>query len=518
MYVFAEPVTEEQVQEIQTRNKEKIIEFERNVLGLHKESTEDDSASNEADKWADIRADVEEAMTKDEQSLGASSNQEPLPSAAGHSSDSWEDDTALKRFETINRGPLYERQRSLEADDVAAAATADEVDNEDENEDDDVLDEEEDESAENEGENDSVEVQKGEEEGEAGITEESDANGEEVEEVGMEEEDEAENEEESGVIGEEEATGMEEEDEADIADEIDVIDEEVENAAENSDEEVEDAAENGDEDELADEASTTTEPESSDLDSVAQAEASTEVSEHSEPMAEAADPSAPSTPLHEAEAEAQPEAQPEPEPEGEDSRASGDSTFLDSIATSTPSSDLLALTLTLRNKVNNAYVLRPNSLGPSDIWSVEYSIAEASPQTRAWSLYQACQARRKKHLEDEEQDEERDDDDELDYYIRKIRECTKKGREWREEQDRIDQGRPVWVVGETGPREMGGNGGTTATAGKTGEAGKAGEAGATGEAGGEREMGTGTEKVGDEVETGNGGEESGKGKGGDAGE
>ena len=434
MYVFAEPVTEEQVYELQNKNKEKIAEFERNILGLHRNSAEDGSASKD-DKWADIRADVEEAMTKDEESLDSRRDQEPFSAAVEHSSEI-EDDTALEQLETVNRGLLYEGKGFSEADDITAATTADEVDAEDEE--DNVSDEEDDENAEDEGENDDV-VQEGEEEDEADIEEDSDVTGEEVEEV--EEQDEAVIEEDSDVTGEE-VIEVEEQDEADIKEDSDVIGELAE-----------EVDENGDEDELDNEASNTTNPESSDLDSIAEAEASTEASELMADAADAADPnhepSDPDTPLHDAAAEANPE--PEPDSEAEDSQTPGDASFLDSITLTHPPTDLLALTLTIRNKVNNEYVLRPSALNPTDAWSVEYSIAEVAPQTRAWSLYQACQKRRKKLLDDDDEGE----GEKADYYLRRIQELSRKGREWRVEQDRRDEGMPVFVVGEKGAREEG---------------------------------------------------------------
>ncbi|SLM35710.1 Mitochondrial protein Pet127 [Lasallia pustulata] len=378
MYIFAEPVTEEQVHELQTKNKEKIADFERNILGLNKNYADDTSLKDD-DKWADIRANVEEAMTKDEESLGASGDQESSLATTEYASDNQEGETTLQSFATVNRGPLYESKGPLEADPITAAATADGVDVEDEDEDDGV--------------------------------------------------------------------------------EVD---------------------ESGDEDELADEASTTTEPESSELDSVAEVEYSTKASEDSEGAAEGVDAASPdhdtpdpNTPLQEAEADgeaeadavadadreadadgeadAESESESKAEAEAEDSQTPGDRDFLDAITSSqppTPPPEILALNLTIRNKVNGKYVLRPTSLDPADAWSVEYSIIEVAPQTRAWSLYQACQLRRKKHLDaDEEGDEAK-----ADYYLRRIQELSRKGREWRVEQDRLDEGRPVFVVGEMGAR------------------------------------------------------------------
>lgn len=418
MYIFAEPVTEEQVHELQTKNKEKIEEFERNILGLNKNAAEDGSASKDEDKWADIRADVEEAMTKDEKSLDPESNEKPMSSAAEDLGERDADDTPLEQFETRNRGPLYERKAPPKADHNAAAATADQIEDEDEDEDEDdnVLDEGEDENAEQEEEDDDLEVQEVEDEGEDDNTE--------VQEV--EEEDEENVEQESGE---------------DIEEESGVIDEEVEVMDEN-----------GDMEKMNTRTSSTTDSDADRLDSVAEIGGSTEANKTTESMAEETDPSDPDNLPDEAE----PEAEAEGDGEGEDSQSPGDAPFLDSIASTadaSPEHDILALTLTIRNKINDAYVLRPHELGPTDAWSVEYSIAEISPQTRAWSLYQACQARRKKLLDDAA--EENGEEEKLDYYMMQIKKFNQKGREWKMEQDRLDEGKPVFVVGEKGPRVMG---------------------------------------------------------------
>ena len=96
---------------------------------------------------------------------------------------------------------------------------------------------------------------------------------------------------------------------------------------------------------------------------------------------------------------------------------------------------LIAMTLTIRNKVNDKYVVRPEKLGESDQWTVEYSLAEIQSASRAWSLYGACQNRRKKKLDDEELSEE---DIARNYYLRRMRELSDQGRTWRNKQDQIE--------------------------------------------------------------------------------
>ena len=54
-----------------------------------------------------------------------------------------------------------------------------------------------------------------------------------------------------------------------------------------------------------------------------------------------------------------------------------------------PPSGILAMTLTLRNKVNGSYILRPENLTKDDDWSVEYTLSPVAEERRAWALYQA---------------------------------------------------------------------------------------------------------------------------------
>ncbi|KAL8692859.1 MAG: hypothetical protein Q9224_003874 [Gallowayella concinna] len=119
--------------------------------------------------------------------------------------------------------------------------------------------------------------------------------------------------------------------------------------------------------------------------------------------------------------------------------------------------EVLAMTLTVRNKVNNEYVLRPEDLGAKDNWAMEYSLEEVSSPDRAWSLYQACQMRRRKKAE-ESNSRSDDDEEEVDFYVRMLRNLSRKGAEWRKQQDQKDQGSPVKVLGQAiGQEEDGGS-------------------------------------------------------------
>ncbi|EHL01633.1 putative mRNA degradation protein, mitochondrial [Glarea lozoyensis 74030] len=58
-------------------------------------------------------------------------------------------------------------------------------------------------------------------------------------------------------------------------------------------------------------------------------------------------------------------------------------------------SNVLAMYLTIRNKVNGGVVTRPNNLQSSDTWTVEYALAEVADPKKAKLLYDACKVRRK---------------------------------------------------------------------------------------------------------------------------
>ncbi|KAL8870843.1 MAG: hypothetical protein Q9174_003205 [Haloplaca sp. 1 TL-2023] len=135
-----------------------------------------------------------------------------------------------------------------------------------------------------------------------------------------------------------------------------------------------------------------------------------------------------------------------------ESTTDADVSFLDSIAKpredtedESHGKEVLAMTLTVRNKVNDNYVLRPNNLGARDRWSIEYSLDEVSSPERARSLYQACQTRRKNKLDAESRS---GDNGDVDGYIRRLREISRQGARWRKSQDEKDKAGPLKVLGE----------------------------------------------------------------------
>ncbi|CAK7272032.1 hypothetical protein SEPCBS57363_004928 [Sporothrix epigloea] len=62
-----------------------------------------------------------------------------------------------------------------------------------------------------------------------------------------------------------------------------------------------------------------------------------------------------------------------------------------------PAEELLGMIVTIRNKVNGHYVTRPSSLSKSDTWTVEYAMEEI-PHKRAQGLYEMLKKRRRELL------------------------------------------------------------------------------------------------------------------------
>ena len=106
--------------------------------------------------------------------------------------------------------------------------------------------------------------------------------------------------------------------------------------------------------------------------------------------------------------------------------------------------ELLAMTLTVKNFVNGQKVERPNNFQATDEWTIDYELTEL-PADQALPLYDACQKRRQKALMGRGEDET---DVAANVYIRKLREISKQGRKFREEQDAIDKEKGLVVLGE----------------------------------------------------------------------
>jgi hypothetical protein len=108
-----------------------------------------------------------------------------------------------------------------------------------------------------------------------------------------------------------------------------------------------------------------------------------------------------------------------------------------------PNPDLLAMYLTVRSKVNGHVVQRPENLQPSDDWTVEYALAEIVDPKKAEMLYKSCKQRRKAvHTRS------KNDKDSVWHqsFMASIRRYTAKGRAYRKQVDAEQAAEPVKVL------------------------------------------------------------------------
>lgn len=118
----------------------------------------------------------------------------------------------------------------------------------------------------------------------------------------------------------------------------------------------------------------------------------------------------------------------------------------DNVATTTSPSTkrtpILGFTLTIRNRVNGQYVVRPENLTPDDTWSIEYSLDEiVGTNDRDMLIYSQVKRRRASELSFEKKAE----DKAFDHYRSLLAKYSEKGRDWRRKQDEIDASMGVKV-------------------------------------------------------------------------
>ena len=381
MYIFAEPVTEEQVAEIQSQNEARVEAFNRNILGLHRgkeiESQEDEEEDDS--RWENIQADVQEAMEKDEFSVDDPSKEQDVEDDEFEESEPTSDEKGA-----INQGALYTNKSNAHSDeDVFPTAAG------------------------SEGDKDGIDVVEDDEE---------------VEEQGQKQDDEI-----------DQAQSEEEE--------SNEVSEEIERSAENE-ELVENVEEDSDTEESLGEHKSVNPSEDESQSSEQSATATSENMNEAEDDTQAA-----------SDAEAGRQYVPSMlGAEEEEFPTEADQPFIDSINEELAEADeaassgqnILAMTLTVRNKVNGKFVLRPDHFTAEDSWSIEYSLTKIASQRRARTLYEACQARRKKHLDTPEAPEE---GEALSSYLRNLRELSAKGKKWRNRMDKENSKKPTQVLG-----------------------------------------------------------------------
>lgn len=107
---------------------------------------------------------------------------------------------------------------------------------------------------------------------------------------------------------------------------------------------------------------------------------------------------------------------------------------------------LAGWTLVARNLVNGEYVDQPLDFTKDDEWKIEYHIEEI-PKTSCQKLYAALKERRRKLIGMED----KDSDNRLQSYRNKIHSYSKRGREWRVQQDAKNEQFGVEVYKPLGP-------------------------------------------------------------------
>jgi len=425
MYIFAEPVTEDQVAEVQSANAAKIQEFERNILGLSHgeefESGSESEATQEDDgKWENIQAEVQKEMDKDELSLDDPSQDQEVEEAEDLDV---EDNGHVSDIQGIfEEGPLYANKRSAEADGDATAPAVGSEDGDVEGGEDDADDE----AGADSDEQDLVHER------------EEDQEVDEAENVEVEETDQ-------GQENQELTEGEEAHDAENSSGEEGLMEDSI---AEKQafDQDIVPASE--DEAEAKDNLDRPTEN-----DIASSGDASNNESSGGEAKPTATQDTTKSLSMKELKEKARADYIPPVGEEQSDFQTEADQPFLDAINGEVPqvneatedAPDILAMTLTLRNKVNGQYTLRPEGLTDKDKWSIEYSLIEVPTQRRARALYEACQSRRKKKMDTPLVPE---DAETINLYIQNLRKMSRKGREWRKEQDKKDSENSVQVLGQ----------------------------------------------------------------------
>ena len=459
MYIFAEPVTEEQVEDLQSRSNAQVEEFEREILGLVKA---EDSAQTEEEEnqWETIQAMVQKTMDNDELGVGELSNDTNLLSSEdagpGHKDVHSGNAEYQSGHDEATPNPIIALEANgatLEYPETDRRNTAGDC----------ALDDEMSKMERTEGAVDS-------EERATSIQDLEIA--EDNKHLAQVDDPDRAPEDRTNVLRSESEQGSVADDQIQKSNVEDMsapgVPQEVEFSVATLTQ-----TETGAPDELDTDANMEQDNISTTISQIPNLSTScTSTKENSTPSEGIPQALAPSTSV------ASPDpSEPQPPTAPPKPNVTADVSFLNEItvehitASKKAHPTVLAMTLTIRNKVDNKYVKRPTNLvtpsnstpdtpltieqrfstsrdhsEPASKWSVEYTLVDVRDQGRAWTLYQACQARRKKKLDRAE--EEDDGDQEGHWYMRKMRELAAEGKRYRKRMDRQDNGKEVVVLGK----------------------------------------------------------------------
>ena len=119
----------------------------------------------------------------------------------------------------------------------------------------------------------------------------------------------------------------------------------------------------------------------------------------------------------------------------ESSKAQGNKLSTKGEMVETNDKPLLLLRLHIANKINGEYVARPEQLGPSDKWELEYRIDEVEDESKALNLHRDCLNKKRKLVEQTRNEEKKNSST----YFETIRRLSDRGRHWRQGQDAADE-------------------------------------------------------------------------------
>ncbi|KAH7393450.1 mitochondrial protein Pet127-domain-containing protein [Cadophora sp. MPI-SDFR-AT-0126] len=108
-----------------------------------------------------------------------------------------------------------------------------------------------------------------------------------------------------------------------------------------------------------------------------------------------------------------------------------------------PIRDMIAMTLTIRNKINGEYQTRPGKLKSTDKWEVEHALSEIQNPERVATLYKMSLERRER-ANHKTIDLNKDSFNSI--FLQRIKNMNQKGREWRKQQSELDKTQPVKVL------------------------------------------------------------------------
>ncbi|TGO92445.1 hypothetical protein BPOR_0003g00430 [Botrytis porri] len=435
MYIFAEPMEEEEIQKIQDTNKAEIEAFEARVLGLHSEKGEEEQLEEKKNaEWEDLRAKIEESMENDEFEI--KSAKEIAESLVEH-----HDVTGLTLDEVEQR--VEEFLSTSSYNEQGEADAAGESENKLWKEDDVDADEETDDIIEE------IEETERDDDLEKTTTEADEDEDEDDEEEGEEEEEEEEEEEDDDEEEEEE----EKTEESDAEKELEDSSREA-NPSDLREIAIEETVMR--EGLLVDPAEETSEAQNSNVEAAEAREP--ELVENEDLLIDSAEETSDlDKPNHES-SESQESSSDESFTSNE--TENNDKTLMSDIETilpdEEPQKEILAMHLAIRNKVNDSYVVRPEKLTKDDKWVVEYALSEIPDHERAMNLYKATQLRRKTALRRSDEPDTKWAEERNNKFIAHLKYLAQSGRAWRQRITEKEANEPIKTLDyREEPKEVG---------------------------------------------------------------